>query len=305
MVDLKEVKSVKIVPFTLMNASITAIMGFIYAIIIILASGVVSAILPPELSALSGVIVSIGISMIILLPVGGFLLTVLQEFITVLLYNNLVPKLGGIKLEFEGDEIKKVPVISFALIISAIAAIWAFIIGLLIAAIIIPLPGLISALSTIPTITGNATAIPSIPDTTGLLIIIIPLLIIGLPIVSFISSFIGYAIITLIYNYIVVKIGRIRLEIVQTVGKFSAITSIPVIALAIALSILFAIYGFIFQGIPDLLRYAIQGDIITGLIFLVINPIVYLVLYFIIGALFAILYNFLAPRIGAIELELE
>lgn len=299
-----EIKSVKIVPFTLMNASITAIMGFIYAIIFILASGVISAFLPPQLSVLSSVIIALGISMIILLPVGGFLLTVLQSFLTTLFYNALVPKLGGIKLGFEGNVIKNVPVISFALITSAISAIWAFIIGLLLAAITIPLPGLLSSLFTLPTVASNATAIQGLQVAMGLSWILIPIFIIVLPIAAFIGSFIGYAIMALIYNFIVAKIGGIQLEIEQTEGKFSAIKSIPVLALAIALSILMAIYIFISE-IPNFLVYTAQGDVLTGLMFLIGYPIAYLVLYFLTGALFAIFYNFLRPKIGAIKLEFE
>jgi hypothetical protein len=304
MVDLKEIRSVKIVPFTLMNASITAILGFISAIVFLLASGVISAFLPPQLSILSGIIVSIGISMIILLPVGGFLLEILQAFLTALFYNALVPKLGGIKLGFDGDVIKKIPVISFSLITSAISAIWAFIFGLLLAAVVIVIPGILSAVSTLPAVASNATAIQGLQGATGLFAILIPLFIIGLPIVTFIGSFIGYAIMALIYNYIIAKIGGIRLELEQTEGKFNAISSIPALALAIAVSIVFAIYIFIFQ-IPSFLAFAAQGDALTGLIYLIGYPVGYLVIYFITGALFAIFYNLLAPRIGAIELEFE
>ncbi len=43
----------------------------------------------------------------------------------------LVPRLGGIKLGLEGDEVKNVPVVPFALIMAGVGAVWAFIIGLL------------------------------------------------------------------------------------------------------------------------------------------------------------------------------
>jgi len=61
----------------------------------------------------------------------------------------LVPKLGGIKLELDGKEVEKIPVISFSLILSAIGAIWAFIVGIVLATVISPLFSLIGTLSTL------------------------------------------------------------------------------------------------------------------------------------------------------------
>lgn len=304
MLDIKEIKSVKIVPFTLMTSSIQAIMGFIFAIIFILFSGIISIFIPPQFSAFSSLIIALGVSLLIILPVGGFLLHALWAFLSAFFYNALVPKLGGIKLGFEGDIIKKVPVISFALITSTISAIWAFIIGLLIAAIMIPLPGLLSALSTMPAVATNATMIQGIQGVSGIFWLFIPIFIIGLPILAFVGAFIGYAIMALIYNFVIAKIGGIRLKMEQTDVKFSAINSIPAIALAIALSILMAIYIFIFQ-IPYFLLFTAQGEVLMGLIYLIGYPIFYLVLYFITGALFAVFYNILRPKIGAIKLELQ
>jgi hypothetical protein len=82
------------------------------------------------------------------------------SFFSVMLYNVLVPRLGGVKLELEGNEVEKIPVISFSLILSAIGAIWAFIVGLVLAAVFSPLFSFISSISTIPAaanITANIT----------------------------------------------------------------------------------------------------------------------------------------------------
>ena len=67
-----------------------------------------------------------------------------------MLYNALVPRLGGIKLELDGKDIVKIPVISYSLILSAIGAIWAFIVGLVLAAVISPVFSLLSNISTLP-----------------------------------------------------------------------------------------------------------------------------------------------------------
>ena len=68
MVDVKEIKSIEPVPFTVMTASISAIIGFIYAIILLIAFGTLAAFLPG--AAL--IFASLGISMIILYPIGAF-----------------------------------------------------------------------------------------------------------------------------------------------------------------------------------------------------------------------------------------
>ena len=51
----------------------------------------------------------------------------------------LVPRLGGVKLGLEGDEVTSLPVVPFALILSAVAAVWALIMGLVLTAAILPL----------------------------------------------------------------------------------------------------------------------------------------------------------------------
>ena len=122
MVDIKEIKSIELVPFTLMTASVSAILGLIYAIILLIAFGAFAAILPG--AAL--IFASLGISMIILYPIGAFIVYTALSFITALIYNMLVPRLGGVKLGL-GDQVTSLPVMSFTLIISAVGAIWALI----------------------------------------------------------------------------------------------------------------------------------------------------------------------------------
>ena len=101
MVDVKEIKSIEPVPFTVMTASISAIIGLIYAIILLIAFGTLAAFLPG--AAL--IFASLGISMIILYPIGAFLVYTTLSFITTLIYNMLVPRLGGVKLGLEGDQV--------------------------------------------------------------------------------------------------------------------------------------------------------------------------------------------------------
>ena len=213
MVDIKEIKSIELVPFTLMTSSIGAIVALIYAILLLIALAVAAVFVPTAGLALA----SLGLSLIVLYPITTFFFYVMTMFVTALFYNMLVPRLGGIKLGLEGDEVKNVPVVPFALIIAGVMAIWAFIIGLILAAIVVPFTTALSTLIPIlSNITANATNITpatlptgSVVGTGGVVLAI--LLIIGLPIFVFVAGFIGHALAAIFYNFIIPRVGGIRL----------------------------------------------------------------------------------------------
>ncbi|MGB7967944.1 MAG: hypothetical protein WCF28_00070 [Methanobacterium sp.] len=326
MVDIKEIKSIELVPFTLMTASVSAILGLIYAIILLIAFGAFAAILPG--AAL--IFASLGISMIILYPIGAFIVYTALSFITALIYNMLVPRLGGVKLGLEGDQVKSLPVMSFALIISAVGAIWALILGLLLTAVIIPLTTIIStviplASQTFATLINNATSLLSMSNATGNLtinatnltaanlpngsavgtggVILAIMLIIGLPIAVFIIGFIGNALAAIFYNAIIPRVGGLRLILAQA-GTAHEITNIPVVAASLALAAVALIFGII-AGIIGLIGMAAAGHAAAGVETLIFDIIRYFIGTFIMVAIITIIYNFLAPRIGGIQLGLK
>jgi len=237
MVDVKEIKSLKLTPFTKMSATIYGILGLIGALVMLVALTIiqVSGVLPQigQFNLVTG----IGIPLIILLPIGAFFSTIVASFFSVLLYNTLVPRLGGVKLELEGNEVEKIPVISFSLILSAIGAIWAFIIGLVLSAVISPLFSLISAISASPAaanITANITnasgaTIPTGAEIGSAGIVVSIVLIIGLPIMAFVFGFIWNALFALFYNYIVTRVAKIQLEFGQITESLHELKQIPVI----------------------------------------------------------------------------
>ena len=305
MVDIKEIKSIELVPFTLMTSSISAILAIIYAILILIALAVAAIFIPTAGLALA----SLGLSLIVLYPIGTFLIYVTLSFITALIYNMLVPRLGGIKLGLEGDEVKNVPVVPFALILAGVMAIWAFIIGLILAAIIVPFTTAISTLIPIlANLTANATNITpatlptgSAVGTGGVLLAI--LLIIGLPIFVFVVGFIGHALAAIFYNFIIPRVGGIRLLFAPT-GSLHEITSIPVVAAAMALASVSLIFGII-EGIIGLLNGLIAGSAGMALGSLIGNIIGSFIGTFIMVAVITLIYNYLVPRIGGIQLGLK
>ena len=305
MVDVKEIKSVELVPFTLMTSSVSAILAIIYALLLLITFGAISAFVP-----MAGLIfASLGISLIILYPIGTFMVYITISFVSALIYNMLVPRLGGVKLGLEGDEVQSVPVVPFALIMSAVGAVWALIIGLILAALIVPLTTLISTVIPLAAnLAANATNMTPATLPTGAVIgtggvVLALLLIIGLPIMVFIFGFIGHALAAIFYNIIIPKVGGVRLEFAPA-GTAHEITSIPVVAASLAIASVALIFGII-QGILQLISLAANGDATAGIVALISYIISYFVGTFIAVALITIIYNFLVPKIGGVQLGLE
>ncbi|MCC7550621.1 MAG: hypothetical protein KO316_03840 [Methanobacterium sp.] len=297
MVDVKEIKSFKLAPFTKMSAAIYGILGLIAAIVMLITLSIVQVTgVLPQLGQFN-LVTGLGIPLIVLLPIGAFFSTIVVSFFSVMLYNALVPRLGGVKLELEGNGVEKIPVVSFSLILSAIGAIWAFIVGLVLAAVFSPLFSFISAISTMPAaanITANITNVSGATMPTGAGVgtagvLVSLLLIIGLPIMAFVFGFIWNALFALFYNYIVTRVAKIQLEFSQITGSLHELKQIPVLPTALAVAIVYALLGVI-SGIIS----GNYGEFISDFI-----------IYFIETALIALLYNYLAPKIGSIKLNLE
>ncbi|MBP2046110.1 hypothetical protein J2756_001348 [Methanobacterium aggregans] len=301
MSDIKEIKSIRIVPYTLMNSSISAVVAFIYAIFIVIIFGVVGVFLPSSLGITSGVIASLGVAVIILLPVGSFVFTVTQSFLTALIYNVFVPRIGGIKLELvDLKEIVSVPVVPFALMLSAISTAIVFIAMLIIGPIL-----LIGLQGAAIAATYQGTVIPGLGSIGALGIVGLLILVIGVPIMMFVASFIMTALTAIFYNLLAPKIGGIEFEFEALKGKLYGINSIPPIKLALVVSIVMAIVNFIFQLLSTVGSIATGSSAAAGVISLLINVVFNLVITFIVYAIMAVLYNYLAPKIGTVKLELE
>lgn len=103
MANVVEIKSAKIVPFTLMSSSISAILAFIGGLIMAIMLGIVVAILP---APLGGLLAGLGAAAVIAYPILTFLIGLSTVFLSVLLYNLLVPRVGGIKLAMEENNVQ-------------------------------------------------------------------------------------------------------------------------------------------------------------------------------------------------------
>ncbi len=314
-VNIKEIKSVKLTSFTLIASSTAAILAFIYAVIILIISGILPTFIP-QLGLFREFIVGLGIASIIIFPIGAYFVIIIAGFFSILIYNGLSSRLGGIRLGLNNNEIVNIPILSFSLILGGIEAIWAFIIGLLLAATVIPFKTSISAIIhfiaqniiNAVDITGVTILIDTVLGTNGIELAL--LLIIWFPIVVFALGLVSNALFAIFYNYVATRIIRIQLDFEAISGTLHEIKSLPVVPAAAPVSgAVFGAFGVV-MGFISLLSLALTGNPSVGnltndIAILVINGLSYFIGYFLIFALIAVIYNFLAPKIGGIKLDLE
>lgn len=280
MSDIKELKSIELSSYTTMVTGITVLFSIITAILISIG---IAALMPSG----SGVI----IYLIPTIIVGVFMYTIYNSFSQGLFYNLLAKKLKTIAVIIEdGKEIAKISTTETATMIALISTIQ-FILLYLVSVLVLPL--LFTSVIQTLMFTGQATlaygiyqllAILSQPTT-------ILMLIFGTFIITFVFVLIG----AYIYN-ILAKKGRGVILNLGNEGGLTAIESIEPLKLAIAFAIICGILSLI-VGIISV----ISGGSIANLIGNVLGGFVggFIEFYFI-----AIFYNFLAPKIGKIKLEL-
>lgn len=280
MSDIKELKSIELSSYTTMVTGITVLFSIITAILISIG---IAALMPSG----SGVI----IYLIPTIIVGVFMYTIYNSFSQGLFYNLLAKKLKTIAVIIEdGKEIAKISTTETATMIALISTIQ-FILLYLVSVLVLPL--LFTSVIQTLMFTGQATlaygiyqllAILSQPTT-------ILMLIFGTFIITFVFVLIG----AYIYN-ILAKKGRGVILNLGNEGGLTAIESIEPLKLAIAFAIICGILSLI-VGIISV----ISGGSIANLIGNVLGGFVG---GFIEFYLIAIFYNFLAPKIGKIKLEL-
>jgi hypothetical protein len=181
-------------------------------------------------------------------------------------------------------EIISMPVIPLSLMLSAVYTILTFLIMLIVA----PLMMLIIQGAAIAAVS-TSSAVSELGGLGALGIIGIILMIILTPIVVFIITFVYSALFALLYNFLAPKMGGIRL-------KFSSV--------ALILAMVTTILNFLFS-IPQIVMYFAVGEPLVAVGYLLSDTVGYFIIIFITYAIMTLLYNFLRPKIGGVELELE
>lgn len=310
----KEIKSIEITSFTIMASLTAAILSFIYSLIVLVISGMLALSLP-ELADFKLIITGSGIASIIIFPISAYFTILAVGFFSALVYNLLARRSGGIKLEMENIEITKIYIMPFSLIIASIEVILALIVGLFSAAAIIPLTAVIGQFQTINYLFN---------EIIGIIIKIIPIntvfgadgysltlfLVIGFPLIIFIIGILSNALFAIFYNYIATRFIKIQLDLVKVSETMQEIKSLPVVpSAAPTAAAVFGAFG-VLMGFISLLSLAVTGNpsvgnITNDIAVLIVNGISYFLGYFLIFALISVIYNFLAPKIGGIKLNIE
>lgn len=280
MSGFKELKSVDLASYTIISTAIAVLFSIISSIVLVIAIGIAS----PQ--AMGGAIFIIST-----LIVGTLMYTIYNAFCQGYLYNILTQKLNSIKIAFRDDkEIVKVSTIETAIVISMITTIQVILLYL-VSVFVFPL--LLNSLIQTLMYSGQQLMAFSIYQFMMLLSqpVTIAMIIFGTFVITFVFVLLG----CYIYN-ILAGTGRGAIVNLSNEDNMTAIDSIDVLKLAIV----FAVVGGVLNLILALITLISGGDIMT----LIINVIVGFVGAFVNGALMAIFYNFLAPKLGKLKLEL-
>ncbi|MGC9517334.1 MAG: hypothetical protein ACP5C3_06535 [Methanomicrobiales archaeon] len=100
--DIKEIRSVPVVPFALISGAVLAVLTFIWGVIMTIFFASILAMIPAD--TLNGVAFGGAMSAIVFLivwPILAFIGGFIMYAIVALIYNLLAPRIGGIKLELE------------------------------------------------------------------------------------------------------------------------------------------------------------------------------------------------------------
>ncbi|WP_042692180.1 hypothetical protein [Methanobrevibacter oralis] len=278
--NIKELKSIDISRLTIISTGIAVLFSVIVSIIIML--GIVTT---------SANNIKVLLYLIPTIIVTTFMISIYSNFLIGYLYNVLSKRLNNIKIEFnDKNEISKISTTSTATIIAIISTIYVILIYL---ASMFILPLMINSIMQTLLYSGQTMLAYSMYSV--LLIVNNPLtvayMILGTFIITFVFTLLG----TYIYNILASK-GRGVLLTLSEENGITTIESISVLKLAIVFSIIYGILNVILAiimiisgGATNIAIGTIIGGFVNG---------------FIDSALVAIFYNFLAPRLGKLKIEL-
>ena len=279
MSNFKELRSIELSSFTTISTGIAVLFSIISAIF---------------LSIFIGLTVPGGASLILyLIPtiiVGTFMYTIYNSFCQGLLYNLLARKLKTIAIDLEGNEIVKISTTETAMMASIILTIQ-MILLYLVSVFVLPLV----LTSVIQTLSYSGQQIMAYNIYQLLILINQPVTMAVFIFGTFIITFVFVLIGTYIYNILGKKGRGITLELSEEKG-FTAIDSIDSMRFAIAFAIVNGALNLIFviimviSGMPIASAFGnVIGSFVGG---------------FIEAYLFAMFYNYLAPKLGKLKIEL-
>ncbi len=276
---VKEIKSIDLSSYTLIMTGIAVLFSILSALVLTIGIGIIS----PG---------NIGIAVFIIptIIVGTFMYTIYNSFSQGLFYNLLSTKLNAIKFTLDENQIVKISPNETATMLAVIATIQVLLLYLV---TVFLLPLVLNA--TIQTLMFGGQELLAYELYQFLILINQPMTIILFIFGTFVITFVFTLIGVYIYNILAKKGKAITVEL-SNENEMTALDSIDMMSLAIAVAIINGILTLIFA----IIMLISGGNIAT----LLTNVISSIITGFIEAALFAIFYNFLAPKIGKLKLEL-
>ena len=279
MVSVKEFKSIELASFTIISTGISVLFAIIVAIALAIVFLAVSA---GDIGTLIYIIPTI--------VVGAFMVGIYRYFTDGLFFNLVSNKLKNIKLSLNGGEIVKISPTETATITATVATIQ-IVLFYLVSILIFPL--LLSTVVQSLMLAGQQLIAYELYQL--MFVLTQPTTVLMFIVGTFVITFVFMLIACYIYNFVASKGRGIVFELSEENGM-TVIDSISMMNFAINIAIISAILSLI-MGIISLIS---GGDAIS----LITNVISSIISGFVSAALIAIFYNFLAPIIGKIKLEL-
>ena len=276
----KELKSIDLSSYTLISTGIATLISVLIAIIIV---GLFAVSVPNSL----GVMIYIFPSIVF----GTLISNIFVNFSTGYLYNVLSKRLGFIKFDIEGDSINKISARETGLLVGVITLVMILVIYLATSLI---LPLVISSFITLLMYSAQ-TEIATVMYQTMMMISNPMTILIGI-----LGSVIIVSVFTLlgiyIYNILASSDRAILVKLTKKDG-LTQLDSITPLNFAIAMGAISLILNIIIAAI-----LVISG---VPLFNALVDVLIGFVYTFIIAILIALLYNFLAPKLGKLKVELE
>ncbi|WP_288268386.1 hypothetical protein [uncultured Methanobrevibacter sp.] len=282
MVNTKELSSIELSSLTTIGMGIYVLISVILAIIAFIALMVIGG----------SSAITTGLMLIPMIIFGAILYSIIHFFGRGYLYNVLVTRLNAIDFDIEEGEITRINPISTSLVIGVISLI-CFIIVYTLAYLVVP--GFAS--SVLQTLMASGQMNLALIVYNFLVLMLSPQFFIACILLSFVLTFIFVCLQIYVYNYISPKVGGIIVDF-KDEGKYTSLKYVDPKSAAIIVSIC----SLVVDVIVSIAMLAINH---TAVLYALYNIISGFVITFVLVFLIAYFYNYLAPKMGQLKLELE
>jgi hypothetical protein len=275
MAELKRIGALSTAKIT---GAIELVYGLVGAILLLLAGGIVAALLGPSLSAISG----IGIILLVALPLAACAMSFVGNGLAALIYNAVASRIGGVIIDIRGRRLNGIGVVSlgkFAAIAGAVI-------------------GIVSGIAA----SALALGAPSGAAVASAVVVVAITVILTTVILAVVAMF--YA---LVYNAMASLIGGVLLEIsggrLKGIGINSYTKMLTVFGLLEGI-LVGAIYASLSNN-PSAAASLPTVALSFGTRSIIVFPLIYILIGIVCGASGAWLYDWFAKRIGGVVLVLK